>query len=97
MATDNEVRRLLSAIYLTNDEEINCSICLDLVPIYIDRAIDSDDMAVEWSSLRRHLELCFDCFEEYEILKDLAEQEQRGDLPDLADFITDLERKRQHR
>lgn len=95
MATDNAVRRLLSAIYLTNDEEINCSICLDLVPIYIDRDLDSAGVGAEWSSLRQHLELCFDCFEEYEALKDLAEQEQRGELPDLADLLTNLEHKRQ--
>ncbi len=95
MATDNSLRRLLSAIYLTNDEEINCSICLDLVPIYIDRALDSTDVAAEWSSLRQHLALCVDCFEEYEALKDLTEQEQRGNLPDLADLLTDLDHKRQ--
>ncbi len=91
MATDNEVRRLLSTIYLTNDEEINCSICLDLVPIYIDRDLDAGELR----ALEQHLKLCYDCFEEYEELKDLAEQEQRGGLPDLADILTDLEHKRQ--
>ncbi len=91
MATDNEVRRLLSAVYLTNGEEINCSICLDLVPIYIDRDLDAGELR----ALEQHLKLCYDCFEEYEALKDLAEQEQRGGLPDLAGILTDLEHKRQ--
>lgn len=95
MATDNAVRRLLSAIYLTSDEEIDCSACLDLVPVYIDRDLAPVETAADLSSLRQHLELCLDCFEEYEVLKDLAEQEQHGDLPDLADLLTDLKHKRQ--
>ncbi len=88
------VKQLLEAISLTQDEEIDCSTCLDLVPIYVDRELAGADAARELPALRQHLAVCRECLEEYEALRDLALLEAAGGLPDRDELLRELRRQR---
>lgn len=74
--------RLLRLVTLTADEEIDCTTCLDLVPAYVEQEFSGADVAVAMEPLSRHLALCRDCYEEYELLRDLVGLENTGGLPD---------------
>ncbi len=74
--------RLLRLVTLTADEEIDCTTCLDLVPAYVEQEFSGADVAVAMDPLSRHLALCRDCYEEYELLRDLVGLENIGGLPD---------------
>jgi predicted anti-sigma-YlaC factor YlaD len=65
-------RRLLQNIAETEDEEISCTECLELVPQYVDLEVagQADDRTL--SRLQRHLRQCSVCREEYEALRDLV-------------------------
>jgi hypothetical protein len=66
------LRRLLQNIADTDDEEISCTECLQLVPQYVDLEVagQADDRTL--FPLQRHLRQCSVCREEYEALRDLA-------------------------
>lgn len=81
---DRAFRRLLRNVELTQQEEIDCTTCLEQVPVYVDREVEGVDVAQEMPELHLHLALCGDCFEEYEALRDLVELDASGGLPDRA-------------
>ena len=47
MPEHNAWRRLLRAIGLTRDVEIDCSTCLDRVPLYVERELAGAAVATE--------------------------------------------------
>jgi hypothetical protein len=69
------LRRLLQSIANTEDEEISCTECFDLVSQYVDLEIagGADDRTLP--RLRQHLQECGVCREEYEVLRDLVQLE----------------------
>ena len=71
---------LLRHIWETEDEEISCTECFDLVPQYVDLEI-AGQVADKLPRLRQHLNQCGVCREEYETLRDLARLESEGRLP----------------
>jgi hypothetical protein len=74
-------RQLLHLIELTEDTEIDCTTCLECVPVYVDRELAGGNVAQEMRDLHLHLALCGDCFEEYEALRGLALLDLSGGLP----------------
>ncbi|MDB5074055.1 MAG: hypothetical protein JWO42_234 [Chloroflexi bacterium] len=91
MDEDRAFRRLVRSVDLTQDEEIDCTTCLEQVPVYVDRELAGADVAKELPELHLHLALCGDCFEEYEALRDLVELDVSGDLPDTATLLEQLD------
>ena len=91
MQEERAFGRLLRAIDLTADSEIDCSTCLDEVPAYVDRELAGADVAREMPDLHRHLALCGDCHEEYEALRDLVQLDAGGGLPDRATLLDRLD------
>jgi hypothetical protein len=64
-------RRLLQNVADTEDEEISCAECLDLVPQYVDLEVAGQIGDRTLPRLQQHLRLCDVCREEYEVLRDL--------------------------
>ena len=86
----NRFERWLQNIDKTQDKEISCSECFDLVSHFVDVELSGEDAAVKMPQLKQHLDQCAACREEYEALRDLARLENEGELPssdDLQDLI----------
>ena len=91
MQEDRAFRQLLRNVDLTQDEEIDCTTCLERVPVYVDRELAGADVTEEMPELYLHLAQCGDCFEEYEALRDLVELDSSSGLPDKATLLEQLD------
>jgi hypothetical protein len=94
MHDDQKSMRLMRAVRLTEEAEIDCTACLDQVAAYVDRERAGADVAAEMPDLHLHLALCGDCFEEYEALRDLAALDAAG-LPEKAALLAQLKARQQ--
>jgi hypothetical protein len=72
------LRRLLQNISDTDDEEISCAECFDLVPQYVDLEVAGQASARTLPRLQQHLRQCGVCREEYEVLRDLVRLDADG-------------------
>ncbi len=84
--TRPDLDRLLRNIWDTEDEEISCTECFDLVPQYVDLQIAGQMADETLPRLRQHLDQCGACREEYEALHDLARLEAEGRLPSIDEL-----------
>lgn len=75
------LRRLLRNIAETDDDEISCAECFDLVSQYVDLEVAGTVSEQTLPRLKQHLQQCGVCREEYEILKDLVRLEAEGRAP----------------
>ena len=91
MREDRQRARLLRAIQLTQNVEIDCTTCLDRVPVYVERVLSGADAARDMPDMHVHLALCQDCHEEYEALHDVAELDASGGLPDKSSLLRQLQ------
>jgi Putative zinc-finger len=81
-------RRLLRDVARTDDEEISCSECFDLVSRYVDRPVTESLGDGALARLQQHLRQCGVCREEYEILRDLVGLDADGRGPSADDVRT---------
>jgi predicted anti-sigma-YlaC factor YlaD len=77
----------LQNIYRTQDEEISCSECFDLVSPFVELEISGQNPARKLPQVKHHLEQCAACREEYEALRDLRRLEDESGLPSPDDLI----------
>ncbi len=80
----------LQNISHTQDEEISCTECFDLVSSYVELELAGGDPATKMPQLKQHLDQCLACREEYETLLDLRRFENEGgalSLDELQDMI----------
>ena len=91
MREDRQRARLLWAIQLTQNVEIDCTTCLDRVPVYVERVLAGADAAQDMANVYLHLALCQDCQEEYEALRDVAELNVSGGLPAKSSLLRQLQ------
>ena len=77
------LRRLVRDIADTDDEEISCDECFDLVSEYVDLEVAGAVGDRVLPRFQQHLRQCGVCREEYEILRDLSRLEAEGNLPRL--------------
>lgn len=82
--------RLLRHLCDTEDEEISCTECFDLVPQYVDLEIAGHVGSTTLPRLRQHLDQCGVCREEYETLRDLRQLEAEGRLPAIDELRNSL-------
>jgi hypothetical protein len=87
---DSNLLRWIHRMWKTQDEEISCSECLDLVPQYVDLALASGGAEDLMPQLKLHLDQCTVCWEEYRILRDLALMEAEGNPPSIDDLKDNL-------
>jgi CRISPR/Cas system-associated protein Cas10 (large subunit of type III CRISPR-Cas system) len=71
-----QLKHWIEKIYATQKEEISCSECFRLVSVFVDRELAGEDLNTMLMMVKQHLDLCQVCQEEYEILRELAEDEQ---------------------
>ncbi len=82
----NRFERWLQNISKTQNEEISCSECFDLVSRYVDVELAGEDAAAQMPQLKQHLDQCAACRGEYQTLRDLRRLEEEGNLPSLDDL-----------
>ena len=86
----NRFEKWLRNIYETQEEEISCTECFDLVSRFVELEMGGQDAAAKIPQVKQHLNQCRACRDEYETLRDLRRLEENGDMPsveDLQDFI----------
>jgi predicted anti-sigma-YlaC factor YlaD len=59
----------------TEDEELSCSACFALLPLYVDLDVAGRAPELRLPGFPRHLEQCAACREEYETVRELARLE----------------------
>ena len=78
--------RWLRDIYNTEDEEISCTECFDLLARFVELEISGQAAVAKMPALKQHLDQCRACREEYESLRDLRLLEEQGKTPSLDDL-----------
>ena len=81
----SKFREWMQQVFHTEQEEISCTECFDLVSQYVDWEVAGEAAAEKLPMLSQHLEQCRACREEYELLRDLAETEARAAPPAAAE------------
>jgi hypothetical protein len=81
--------RWLRNIYETQDQEISCTECFDLVSGFVELEVSGQAAATNMPQVRQHLNQCQACRDEYEALRDLRQLEDKVGLPPL-DHLQDL-------
>jgi hypothetical protein len=82
----NHFENWLRNIYKTQDNEISCTECFDLVSQFVDLEISGQDAVSRMPLLKQHLDQCRACREEYEALRDLRKLEEQDGFPSLDDL-----------
>ncbi|MEO0478036.1 MAG: hypothetical protein AAF196_01015 [Planctomycetota bacterium] len=72
--TAEELATLLELLGITEDHEVNCEEFLSLLPGYLERLRDKQELAREHRIVKQHLTICPECREEYEGLKDAVDE-----------------------
>ena len=86
----NRFERWLQNIHNTQEEEISCSECFDMVSHFVEVELSGKDAAAKMPKVKQHLDQCPACHAEYEALRDLQNLENNDELPsvdDLQDLI----------
>jgi hypothetical protein len=82
----NRFENWLKNIYETREEEISCTECFDLTSRFVELEVAGQDAAARMPELKRHLNQCRACRDEYETLRDLRLLEEKGEMPSLDDL-----------
>lgn len=83
------VEHWLASVHHTQDEEISCTECFDLVSSFVDLELSGADPAASIPEVGQHLHHCPTCRDEYETLLDLRRLEDSGNPPSL-DALRDM-------
>lgn len=81
----NRFEHLLKNLRNTQDDEISCSACFDLVSGFVEVEVSGEDASTKMPQLKQHLDQCSACREEYEILRDLQILENKAKLSSMDD------------
>ena len=73
-------------IFNTQDIEISCTECFELVSPYVEMEATGQDAAAQLPLVKKHLGQCRACREEYETLRDLRRLEDEGEPPSIEDL-----------
>jgi len=93
-----QLKRLLRLVARTEDEELSCDECFELLPQYVDREVSGgapnvlsgEASNVRLPLFRHHVEQCAVCRGEYETLRELARLEAEGRPPSIDDLRRSL-------
>ena len=85
-----QLGRLLRLVARTEENELSCSACFDLLPQYVDLEVAGEAPDARIPLLHPHLEQCAVCREEYQTLRELARLEAEGRLPSTDDLRRSL-------
>jgi len=82
----NHIEHWLQNIYHTQEEEISCTECFELVSRYVELESSGEDPAIKLLQVKQHLNQCPACRAEYETLRDLRRLEDEGETPSIDDL-----------
>jgi hypothetical protein len=68
----------LRNIYETQDVEISCTECFDLLSRFVEQETTGGEFTTELLQVKQHLDQCRACRDEYEVLCDLARREEES-------------------
>jgi hypothetical protein len=85
-----KLERLLRLVARTEDEELSCDECFELLPQYVDLEVLGEAPNVRQPLFRHHVEQCAVCREEYETLREVARLEAEGRPPSIDDLRRSL-------
>ena len=71
----------LRYIFETQDEEISCTECFDMVSHFVELETSGGNVATQLPQVKQHLDQCRACRDEYEMLRDIALLEEEGQSP----------------
>ncbi len=74
-----DLERWLGQIYATEEEELSCSDCFDLVSEYVEGELAHTALDEQMRQIRQHLGQCRVCREEYQVLREIVAQSLLGD------------------
>lgn len=77
----------LRNIFETQEVEISCTECFELVSGFVEVEASGRDAVAELRYVKQHLEQCRACRDEYESLRDLRRVEDSTGLPALQDLL----------
>ena len=66
------VKKVVMQIGKTQEEEYSCDEVFALLDQYVELVVTGEDAAAMMPLVLNHLEMCRDCFEEYEVLLDIV-------------------------
>jgi len=66
-------------ILATEDEEISCSECFDLLSGFVEMEVSHLPVQENYTKVKQHLFQCDVCRDEYEILRNLARMDAEGE------------------
>ena len=76
MTNANEmVKGILEILTKTHEEELDCGEAYDLLDQFVEASVRGEDVSEVMPMVMHHLDLCRDCFEEYEALLRVIESE----------------------
>ena len=78
--------RLLRLAARTEEQELSCTECFDVLPHYVDLEVAGGAPERQLPLFRQHLEQCAVCREEYETVRELARLEADGRSPSVDDL-----------
>ena len=79
----SNLERLLRLAVRTQDQELSCTECFDVLPQYADLEVAGAAPERQLPLFRQHLEQCAVCREEYETVRELARLEAEGGSPSV--------------
>lgn len=82
----NRFEWLLRLAARTQEHELSCTECFDVLPQYVDLEIAGAAPEQQLPLFRQHLEQCAVCREEYETVRELARLEAEGRSPSVDDL-----------
>ncbi|NQS91380.1 MAG: hypothetical protein HQ574_03140 [Chloroflexi bacterium] len=62
------IRKMMSSVKSTRDEELTCGHCYDELDQFIEMKLSGKNAEEAMPLVQAHLDLCADCREEYEVL-----------------------------
>ena len=77
--TPKQFEGLLGQTAKTREHELNCNECLDLVAEFIELELAGKTIPSGLDAVRHHLDLCPECREEFDTLRDVLVQMDGGE------------------
>jgi len=72
----------IHAIFATEEDEIDCEVCFEVLSTFVDAEISQAEAMAWLPYVRQHLECCVECRELYQVLREVAQLEAEGRLPE---------------
>ena len=77
----------LKRVLETQDDEISCTDCLNLISQFVDLELETGQGTARLPQLVHHLKQCPGCWDTYQVLQEVAHLEARGEFPPIQELV----------